>query len=41
VKNDARVEVKNGGPASVLLGDAVAARNKPDDSCVGSGPRFS
>jgi hypothetical protein len=39
VKNDARVEVKNGGPAPVLLGDAVAARNKPDDSCAGSGPQ--
>jgi len=39
VKNDARVEVRNGGPAPVLLGDAVAARSKPDDSCVGSGPQ--
>jgi len=39
VKNDARVEVKNGGTAPVLLGDAVAARGKPDDSCVGSGPQ--
>lgn len=39
VRNDARVEVKNGGPAPVLLGDAVAARSKPEDSCVGSGPQ--
>ncbi|HEY4730963.1 MAG TPA: hypothetical protein VIH41_07535 [Myxococcales bacterium] len=38
-KNDARVEVKNGGAAPVLLGDAVAARGKPEDSCVGSGPQ--
>jgi hypothetical protein len=39
VKNDARVEVRNGGAAPVLLGDAVDARSKPDESCVGSGPQ--
>jgi len=38
-KNDARVEVRNGGAGPVLLGDAVAARSKPGDSCVGSGPQ--
>jgi hypothetical protein len=40
VKSDARAEVRNGGAAPVLLGDAIAARNKPDESCVGSGPQF-
>ncbi len=43
VKDNARVELKNGGKnggsAPVLLGDAVAARNKPGDSCVGAGPQ--
>jgi hypothetical protein len=39
VKNDVRVEVRNGGQGPVLIGDAVAARNRPDDSCVGSGPQ--
>jgi hypothetical protein len=39
VKNNARVKVKNGGSNPVLLGDAVAARNRPDDSCVGNGPQ--
>jgi hypothetical protein len=38
VKNSVRVEVKNEGDAPVLIGDATAARNKPTDSCVGSGP---
>ena len=38
VKNDVRVEVKNGGDAPVLVGDAVAARNKPRDACLGNGP---
>ncbi len=39
VKNSIRVEVKNGGSSALLLGDAVAARNRPDDTCVGNGPQ--
>jgi hypothetical protein len=39
VKNDVRVDVRNGGQAPILLGDAIAARNRPDDSCVGAGPQ--
>jgi hypothetical protein len=39
VKNNVRVELKNGGPDPVLVGDAIAARNKPDDSCTGNGPQ--
>jgi hypothetical protein len=39
VKNDVRVELRNGGSAPVLVGDAIAARNQPDDSCVGAGPQ--
>lgn len=39
VRNDVRVEVKNGGAGPVLVGDAVAARNRPEDSCVGAGPQ--
>ena len=40
VKNNARVELKNGGAGPVLVGDAVAARSKPEDSCVGAGPQI-
>lgn len=40
VKNSVRVELKNGGPTALLFGDAVAARNRPDDSCVGNGPQI-
>jgi hypothetical protein len=40
VKDNARVEVKNGGSDPVLFGDAIAARNKPGDSCVGAGPQI-
>jgi hypothetical protein len=40
VKDNARVELKNGGSGPVLLGDAVASRNKPGDSCVGAGPQI-
>ena len=40
VKNKVRVELKNGGQAPVLIGDAIAARNPPDDSCVGAGPQL-
>jgi hypothetical protein len=39
VKNSVRVELKNGGSEPVLLGDAVAARSRPEDDCVGSGPQ--
>jgi hypothetical protein len=39
VKSSVRVEVKNGGTAPVLLGDAVAARTRPKDACVGAGPQ--
>jgi len=39
VKNDSRVELKNAGSSGVLLGDVIAARNKPDDSCIGAGPQ--
>lgn len=40
VKNSVRVELKNGASTALLFGDAVAARNRPDDSCVGSGPQI-
>ena len=33
-----RVELTNEGPDPLLAGDAVAARSKPRDSCVGAGP---
>ena len=39
VRNSVRVEVKNGGSEPVLLGDAVAARSRPKDDCVGNGPQ--
>lgn len=39
VKSSVRVEVRNGGGGPVLLGDAVAARNRPKDACVGAGPQ--
>lgn len=39
VKNSVRVEVRNAGSGPVLLGDAVAARTQPKDSCVGNGPQ--
>lgn len=39
VRNSVRVELKNGGSGPILVGDAVAARNRPDDSCVGAGPQ--
>jgi hypothetical protein len=39
VKNSVRAEVKNGGSGPVLLGDAVAARNRPADPCQGNGPQ--
>ena len=39
VKSNVRVELKNGGQGPLLVGDAVAARNRPDDSCVGAGPQ--
>lgn len=38
VKNNVRVEVKNGGAAPLLLGDAVALRGHPRDPCLGPGP---
>jgi hypothetical protein len=38
VKNSVRLEVKNRGDAPVLLGDAAAARGKPQDACRGAGP---
>ena len=40
MKNDVRVSLRNGGSSPVLLGDAVAARNQPRDSCVGAGPQI-
>ena len=38
VKNNVRAVVTSNAAHPVLLGDAVAARNKPKDSCVGPGP---
>jgi hypothetical protein len=38
VKNRVRVEVKNTGDAAVLVGDVIAARSRPSDSCAGNGP---
>jgi len=40
LKNDVRSEVKNGGSDPVLLGDAIAARHRPDDACLGNGPQL-
>lgn len=40
VRSNVRVELKNGGSGPILIGDAVAARNRPDDSCVGAGPQI-
>jgi hypothetical protein len=40
VKKSVRVELKNGGSTALLFGDAVAARSRPDDSCVGNGPQI-
>jgi hypothetical protein len=37
VKDSVKVELKNEGPGAVLIGDAVAARSKPADDCVGNG----
>lgn len=37
-KNSVRVEVTNVSPKPLLLGDSVAARGKPKDDCVGTGP---
>jgi len=39
VKNAVRSEVKNGGSGPALLGDAIAARHRPDDPCQGNGPQ--
>jgi hypothetical protein len=39
-KNNVRVELRNGGQGPILVGDAIAARNRPDDSCVGAGPQL-
>jgi hypothetical protein len=39
-KNSVRVELKNGGEGPLLVGDAVAARSRPEDSCVGNGPQI-
>ena len=39
VKNNVRVELKNGASGPILIGDAVAARNRPGDTCVGAGPQ--
>jgi hypothetical protein len=33
-----QVELTNEGPDALLVGDAVAARSKPADSCTGAGP---
>ena len=38
VKSSVRVEVANNSKTAVLLGDSVAARGKPKDDCVGTGP---
>ena len=40
VKSSVRVEVKNGGEGPVLFGDAVAARSRPKDACLGAGPQI-
>jgi hypothetical protein len=39
VKDSARVELKNGSAGPVLVGDAVAARSRPHDKCLGAGPQ--
>jgi hypothetical protein len=39
VKKSVRVELKNGSDGPILIGDAVAARNRPKDTCVGAGPQ--
>jgi len=39
VKNNVRVELRNGGSGPILIGDALAARNRPGDTCVGAGPQ--
>ncbi len=38
IKNSVRVEVTNKGDKPVMLGDSVAARNRPRDACLGPGP---
>ncbi len=38
VGRSVRIELTNEGPDALLVGDAVAARSKPSDSCVGAGP---
>jgi hypothetical protein len=38
VKDRVRAVVTSSATHPVLVGDAVAARNKPKDSCVGTGP---
>lgn len=38
VKKSVRVEVRNAGDATLLLGDAVALRGHPRDACLGPGP---
>ena len=38
IGSSVRVEVTNKGDKPVLLGDSVAARNKPRDACLGPGP---
>ncbi|HTO95860.1 MAG TPA: hypothetical protein VMK66_02345 [Myxococcales bacterium] len=39
VKDSVRVELKNGSSDPILLGDAVAARSRPEDDCLGGGPQ--
>ncbi|HEY5676804.1 MAG TPA: hypothetical protein VIR81_08465 [Myxococcales bacterium] len=39
VKGNVRVELRNGGSGLALLGDAVAARTRPKDACLGNGPQ--
>jgi hypothetical protein len=38
VKDNVRAVVTSTAAHPLLLGDAIAARNKPEDSCVGPGP---
>ena len=38
VKDNVRAVVTSSATHPVLVGDAIAARNKPKDSCVGPGP---
>lgn len=38
VGRSVKVELTNEGAGALLVGDAVSARSKPSDSCIGAGP---